>query len=798
VVAVAAGTKSGLLVSIPVMRDVFYAFRQFAKSPGFTFLAVLCLGLGIGVNASIFSVFNSLFLRPLPVIAPDRVVVLNRAAGPLLSYPDYVDFRERSTTMEGMAASNPTESSLDFDGLAHNASAEAVSVNYPEVVGVRPFLGRWFNVEDEEACVISYRTWQRFFSGDPNILGKRVRSETQWYNIVGVAPREFEGIYLPMSMDLWVPLRHWMKQHPGVESRMNDRGQPSVFIFGRLKPGISPREAAAEINAIANQLPHDTKPALISVEQVRGIPNANSRHNAAPIAAVLMGVVGVILLIACVNVGNLLLARGAARHREISVCVALGASRARLIRQFLTESLLLASGGGLAGLLFGYWTSRALERLLAAGPFDSISFTLAADRRVVLFTAVLSVATVVFFGLAPAWRASQVDVLAGLKGDAPAGSRFGLRRISLIAQVSLSLVLLLTAGLFLRVLGEFHSADPGFAVANRIYARTYVSAPEFTPESARAFYSQVSDRLRSVSGVKAVGLTSYLPLIPIAPGCASLPDGESIPATSSTISPGFLDTIEAPVISGRDFRDSEQQPVVIINQAMAKRFWPTESALGKRVQIGCRDKSTAEVVGIARDLRFVSVGEPAKPHSYRPFSSYYGLQTIVVETGGPVPDLPKLISSVNPSARVYAVKPLSDWVEQSFWQIRWEVSVLSGFAVLALVLSAVGLYGMIAYNVSLRRREIGVRMAMGAQARDVFRLILRQGLTSTLIGIAIGVVLSALVTRGLAKLLYGVSATDAATYVAASVLWLLVAAAACYFPARRASHIDPMEVLRNE
>jgi len=458
------------------MRDVSYALRQVARSPGFTFLAVLCLGLGIGVNASIFSVLNSLFLRPLPVIAPDRVVVLSRASGALLSYPDFRDFRDRTVTMEGMAASNPTESSLDFDGVAHNAAAEAVSLEYPQVLGVRPFLGRWFQSEDEEACVISYRAWQRFFSSDPDVVGKRVRSETQWYTVAGVAPKEFEGIYLPMSMDLWVPLRRWMKQYPGVEARMNDRGQPSVFIFGRLKPGVGPRQASAEMNAIASQLPRvETKSAPIVVEQVRGIPNANSRRSAIPIAAVLFAVVGVILLIACVNVGNLLIARGAARHREISVRVALGAGRGRLLRQLLTESLVLATGGGVAGLIFGFWTNRALELLLAAGPYESVRLDLAADTRVLLFTALLSLATTLIFGLAPAWRASRVDVLPGLRGATPNQTRFGLRRVSLVAQVSLSLILLLTAGLFLRVLGEFHHADPGFAVENRLYVTTPTS-----------------------------------------------------------------------------------------------------------------------------------------------------------------------------------------------------------------------------------------------------------------------------------------------------------------------------------
>jgi macrolide transport system ATP-binding/permease protein len=788
------------------MRDVTYALRQFAKAPGFTFLAVLCLGLGIGVNASIFSVLNSLFLRPLPVAAPDRLVVLCRAGGPLLSYPDFRDFRDRTVTLEGMAASFPTESSLDFDGLAHSAGAEAVSIDYPGVIGVRPFLGRWFQTEDEESCVISYRAWQRFFAADPNVLGKRERSETQWYTVVGVAPKEFEGIYLPLSMDLWVPLHRWTRQHPGVDARMEDRGQPTVFIFGRLKPGVAPRQASAEINSIAAQLPRtETKPAPIVLEQVRGIPAANTRRNAAPVAAVLMVVVGVILLIACVNVGNLLIARGAARHREISVRVALGASRRRLLRQLLTESLMLAVFGGIAGIFLGLWTNRLLELLLAAGPYESVQLDLAADTRVLLFTALLSLATTLFFGLAPAWRASRVDVLAGLKGSSPTSARLGLRRVSLVAQVSLSLILLLTAGLFLRVLGQFHTADPGFAVSNRLVVTTYVSAPEFTADSGRAFYSAVSGRLRALPGVRSVAITNILPLTPLPQGCAALPDRDPISMTSSVISPGFLDTMQTPLVAGRDFTAIEGPPVTIVNEAMAKRLWPNESAIGKTVQLGCRTKVTAEVVGIARNLRFVSVGEPAKPHAYRPFSqSYDGYQTIIVETDVgqrhalPEETIRKTIVATNPAARVYAVTTLADWVDRSFWQIRWEVSVLSAFAALALLLSAVGLYGMISYQVTLRRREIGVRMAVGAQPADVFRLVLRQSMTSTLVGIAIGLILAAAIARLMAKLLYGVSSTDPLTYVAVSLLWLLVAAAACYLPARRASRVDPIAVLKVE
>jgi predicted permease len=360
------------------LRDLIYSLRLARKSPGFTFLAVVCLALGIGVNTSVFSMLNFLFFRPLPVDSPDRLVVLHRDGNQLISWPEYRDLRDRSQLLSGVAASNPTESSLDFDGETHAAAAEAVSMDYPRVIGVRPYLGRWFERDDEPAAVIGYRTWQRLFHADPHILGKRIRSETQWYTIVGVAPQEFAGIYLPLNMDIWVPLRTWAGQYPGVAAELEDRARPRVFVFGRMKAGVKPAQAAAELNAIAARIRSqtttsrqrsETNAAPLIAERVRGIPNVRSRSASAPIAALLMAVVGIVLLIACVNVGNLLLARGAARGREISLRVALGASRARVVRQLLTESLLLAMGGGLLGLLLGFWTGKLLEALLPTSAF---------------------------------------------------------------------------------------------------------------------------------------------------------------------------------------------------------------------------------------------------------------------------------------------------------------------------------------------------------------------------------------------------------------------------------------------
>jgi predicted permease len=798
------------------LRDLTYALRLARKSPGFTILALVCLALGIGVNTAVFSMLNFLFFRPLPVEAPDRLVVLGREGQQLISWPEYRDLRDRTQLLTGMAASNPTESSLDFDGETHPVAAEAVSIDYPRVIGVRPFMGRWFEHEDEQAAVIGFRTWQRLFHADPHILGKRVRSETRWYTIVGVAPREFAGIYLPLNMDIWVPFRTWAGQYPEMAAALEDRARPRVFVFGRMKPGIAPAQATAELNAIAAEIRKEqprsqTKAAILAaplmVERVRGVPNARSRSASVPIAALLMAVVGVVLLIACVNVGNLLLARGAAREREISLRIALGARRTRIVRQLLTESLMLAVGGGLLGLVLSVRTSRLFEILLPTSAFgEALRLDLTPDTRVILCGALLALFTILIFGLAPAWRTSRADVLPALKGEAPGAARFGLRRISLVAQVSMSLMLLLTAGLFLRVLWAFQAADPGFAVKNRIYITTLATAPEFTPETGRQFYAQTLDRLRALPGVKNAAITNLLPLTPVHPDCVFETGRDTISATTSTVSPGYLATMRIGLAAGRDFNTADRPdgpPVAIVNEALARRLWPGQTPIGKRLTLGCHDPSPMQVVGVARDARLVSLGEAPKPNVYRAFAQDSGgIQNILVEmasdAGAQLETVRKTVTASAAGARIYGVRPLREWIDRSYWQVRWEVCLLGVFGGLALSLAAIGLYGVVAYHVILRTREIGIRMAVGAQPADVSRMVLRQGMGLTLLGVGIGLAASAGLARAMTRLLYGVSPTDPATYAAVSVLWLTVAFAACYLPARRAARVDPTVALRCE
>jgi predicted permease len=789
------------------MQDIRLAVRLFRKSPGFTFLAVLCLALGIGVNASIFSLLDSVYLRPLPVGNADRVVVLSRGGNPSLSYPEYRALRDRNQSLEGLAVSNPEESDLSFEGNAALIGAEPVSGNYATVLGARTLLGRWFTREDEPAAVISYSAWQRVFHGDPSVLGKVVRSESHTYTVVGVAPPEFGGIYMPLRIDLWVPFRLWAGSNA-------DHMRP--MVFGSLKPGIGVSQAAAELNATASQI-HREDPRLakdadapLTVELVRGVPNPVSRRMAMPVVILLMTVVALVLLIACINVGNLLVARGVGRQREMAVRFALGASRPRVLRQLMTENLALGLLGGAAGVLVGYASNRFIQSGMTALPFsEMLRFDLTLDVRVLLYSAFVALLTALLFGLLPAWQGSRDDLATVLNGGNVAGGRLRLRLATLTGQIALSLVLLLTAGLFARVIVRFHSADPGFASANRLYAPAFVPAPQFTPASARVFYDQTLARLRALAGVRSAALTTRLPLYAagIAGSCVARDADKPAPATTMTVDAGYLETLRIPLLEGRDFNaidKADGPPLAIVNQALARRLWPNEPATSHSFLLGCDHARTLQVVGVARDSKIRSINEVTIPHVYLPFSQAYdgGIVFFVVETDGdPGPMVERVretLVSADPDFRTYGVRRLSDSLDASFWQARFELWLLGILGGLALVLAAVGMYGVIAYHVTARTREIGIRVAMGARPADVFRLVIGQGLRVTVVGIAIGLLLSAMASRLLASLLYGVSPTDAATWSLAVAVWLGVAMLACWLPARRAARVEPVIALRQD
>ena len=783
------------------------AIRLLRKSPTFTLLALLCLALGIGVNASIFSLLDAVYLRPLPVGNADRVAVLSRAGSPVFPYPEYRALRDRSQSLEGLAFSQPEESDLSFEGHASLTGAEPVSANYAAVLGVRTAVGRWFTSEDEPAAVISFHAWQNLFHGDPGVLGKIIRSESHAYTVVGVARPEFAGIYAPLRIDLWVPFRYWAGNHANGRRGM---------IFACLKRGIGVSQAAAELNAVATLI-HRENPEMakdagapLRLELVRGIPNPVGRRQAMPVVILLMAVVGLVLLIACTNVGNLLMARGVERRREIAVRFALGAGRARVLRQLMTENLTLGFLGGAAGVLVGYASNRLLMAALPMLPFgEMFRFDLPLDSRVVLYTGSVALLTVFLFGLLPALQSSRGDLAAALKGANIAGGRLRLRLAMLSGQIALSLVLLLTAGLFARVIVRFHHLDPGFASANRLYAPAFVPAPQFTPASGRVFYEQMLVRLRARPGVRSASLTTRLPLYAagIAGTCVEREGGHPTTATSTTIDGGFLDTLRIPLLEGRDFASTDKAdgpPVGIVNQALVRRLWPNQPAVGRTFQVGCDHPRTVRVVGVARDSKIRSMNEVTLPHVYLPFSQAYegGIVFLVVETAGdPGPLVERVrqtLISADPDFRTYGVHRLSEALDASFWQARFELWVLGILGALALVLAAVGMYGVLAYHVTARTREIGIRVALGARPREVVRLVIGQGLRVTMAGIGIGLLIFALASRLLATLVEGVSPTDAVTWASAVGVWIAVALAACWLPARRAARVEPLVALRDE
>jgi len=789
------------------VHDLAFGIRLLRRSPAFTLLALLCLALGIGVNASMFSLLDSFYLRPLPVDNADRVVVLSRGGSPLFPYSEYRALRDRNQSIEGLAISEPEESDLSFEGNAILIGAEPVSANYAAVLGARTAMGRWFTREDEPEAVISYHAWQQLFHSDPAVVGKTVRSESHAYTVVGVAMPEFAGIFAPLRIDLWVPFRYW-----AGNSADHRRG----MMFGSLKRGVGVSQAAAELNGVATLIrrenPDTAKDAgsPLLLERVRGVPNPEGRRQALPVMILLMAVVALVLLIACMNVGNLLVARGMGRQHEIAVRFALGASRVRVLRQLMAENLALGLLGGAAGVFVSYAANRLFLAALPLLPFgEAFRIDLPLDFRVLLYTGSVALLTALLFGLLPALQSSRNDLAAELKGTHIAGGRLRLRLAMLTGQIALSLVLLLMAGLFARLVVRYHSLDPGFASANRLYAPVFAPAPQFTPASGRIFYDQTLARLRMLPGVRNASLTTQLPMYAagIAGTCVEREGDHPTPATSTTIDRGFLDTLRIPLLEGRDFASTDKADgpaVAIVNQTLTRRLWPNESAVGHTFQIGCDHPRTLQVVGVARDSKVRSLNEVVLPHVYLPFSQAYegGIVFLLLETardpGLQMERVRQTLVSANPDFRTYGVRRLSDSLDASFWQARLELWVLGILGTLALLLAAIGMYGVLAYHVTARTREIGIRMALGARPQEVVQLVIAQGLRVTIAGIAIGLAISALVSRLLTTLLEGVSPTDAVTWSSAVGVWIAVALVACWLPARRAARVQPLIALREE
>jgi predicted permease len=816
--------------------DLRYGARMLLKNPGFTLIAVVTLALGVGANSVIFSLVNALLLRPLPVEKPERIAAVytsdfssTQYGGS--SYPDYVDFRDRNQVFSGTVAYMPTAFSLNVDGTNERSFGEVVSGNYFSTLGVRPALGRGFLPEEDRTpgeravVVIGHKLWQNRFGGDPAVVGRAIKLNGHSFTVVGVAPEKYSGLIRGIASDLWVPAMMIKQAAPGGDYLV-ERGDRGFLVMGRLKPGVTFYQAQADFRRIAEQLFKEWPQqwtnvrnqsrviSLLPEGQARILPDL--RTPVVIFMSLLMTVVGLVLLIACANVANLLLARATARRKEIAVRLSLGASRGRLIRQLITESLSLSLLGGVAGLLIGVWGTDLLMAFKPPAPVP-IEIDLGADWRVLGFTFGLSLLTGVLFGLAPALAASRPDLVASLKDEAGGATGRGrLRGALVIAQVALSLMLLVCSGLFIRSLRNASSVDPGFDADNLLAMSMDLQLQGYTEPAGRDFSRQLLDRVRALPGIVSASMADDLPLGSGArraitvEGYTAQP-GDSTEVNSSSVAPGYIETLGVPLLRGRAFneQDREGSPgVVMVNEAFARRYWSGQEPIGKRVQMGvarsgANDSPYLEVVGVVKDGKYVTLGEEATPFFYLNLAQRsQSSPTLIVRTSGnPLDYLPAVrgeVAALDKNLPLYDVKTMRQHLGLALLPVRLAGSVLGVFGVVALIMAAAGIYGVMAYSVAQRTREIGVRMALGASAGAVLRLVTRQGMKLTLAGMAIGLAVSLALTRLIKVMLFGVSATDPLTFIVVPLSLIMVALLACWIPARRAARVDPMVALRVE
>jgi predicted permease len=799
------------------LRDLRHGARLFRQRPGFTAVVVLTLALGIGANAILFSLVNSVLLNPLPYADPGRLVfVAQHREGETYngaSYDDYKDFRDRARSFAQLAAVSPQWTfTLTNVSEPQRLRGLYASANLFPALGVSPARGRAYTPEEDRAgagrvVVISHELWQRQFGGDASVLGKSLALDGEPHTIVGVMPAGFRFF---AESDLWVPLA----QNPVVN---RGRGVRLLSIFGRLGDGVAREQAEAEIVSVAAQLEGEYA-ATNKGFSARVVPlHEHVTGGARPALLVLLGAVGLVLLIACANVANLTLARAASRRREFAVRAALGAGRLALTRQVLTESLLLGAAGGATGLLLAVW---GVDLLLAVGP-ENIPrrAEIGIDSRVVLFTLAVSLLTGALFGLAPALRASRAQLGEALKsgaraGDGPRAAR--LRSSLVVAEVALSIMLVAGAGLLVRSFVRLLEVDPGFRPDNLVSLAVILPQSSYPqPEQRAQFYRRLEERLKALPGVESVGAVTRLPLGP-AGNITSTLAVEGRPAAEGArpevdfrrASPDYFRTMGVPLVAGRFFAEEdadESRPTAIVNEAFARKYWPGESALGKRVRLGPNSDAAPwiTVVGVVGNVRHTGLDSEPRPEVYRHLltSPPTGPVVVVRTTADPsalVPTLGAAVRELDRGIPAATAQTMREIIARSVAERRFLMLLLAAFAGAALVLASVGIYGVVSNTVAQRTHEIGVRMALGATRRDVLRLVIRQGMTPAVLGLALGLAGALALTRVMRGLLFGVGARDPATLAASALLLAAVALAACYLPARRATKVDPMVALRYE
>jgi predicted permease len=816
-------------------QDLRYATRLLLKMPGFTFVAVLTLALGIGANTAIFSVVHAVLLRPLPFEHPEQLV---RVTGEIrrlnlpdagMSGPELFDFRDRSGLFTDISGLYPINANLTEVDQPERVEALLVDVNYFALLGVRAQVGRVFQKEDyttgiSEVAVISDGVWRRRYGSAQDVLGKKFRLDNDLYTIVGVMPASFRhpGRSIQTDVEVWVPAG-W------TGAPFNNPPRGAYMLQGalaRLKPGITIEQAQARMNELASELrkeyPNDYPEKAGWVPRVIGLHD-DLVGNVRPALLMLLSAVALVLLIACANVANLLLARASARRREIAIRRALGAGRLRLIRQLVTESVLLSVAGGVLGLLLAVW---GVDLLVKFSPPNLAQLSeINVNGAVLAFTLVMSLATGIIFGLAPAIQASNPDLQETLKDAARSttggAQRNRMRSLLVISEFALALMLLISASLLIRSFRQLQTVDPGFNSENILTARLWLpqpnqpeTGPYFKQSSRAQLYQQVLQRVAALPGVQSVGGVSELPL-----------DGEQFSSTfriegraeavddiySAQVmlaSPGYFPTLGIPLLKGRLFteQDDEKSPgVAVISQTLAQKFFAGEDPVGRRIRFrgGRTELPWLTIVGVAQDVKTEGLEAENRPQIYFSILQLSNLSlALTIRTAADPGTLAEAVRrevrAVDPDLPVYAVRTMDEVMAKAVSQRRFSMVLLGVFAFIALMLAAVGIYGVMAYSVSQRTHEIGVRMALGAQPRDVLRMVITQGLTLIGFGIAVGLVGAFIVTRFLSGLLFNVSPRDPVTFAGITLLLALVALLACYVPARRATKVDPMVALRYE
>jgi predicted permease len=811
-----------------MMQDLRYGLRMLAKSPAFTTIAVLSLALGIGANTAIFSLVNVVLLKPIPVREPDRLgsvfMTDQRNPGNLpISHLNFKDLRDQNAVFTETAAFAFAQMNWSQGSASEQVPVQVVTGNYFDVLGAQPALGRTFAADEDRkatpVAIVSNGFWERSLGRDPNAVGKTLVLNRTPFTVVGVMGKGFTGTILGGGPSVWVPMAMHDVAQPGFNWYEQRRGL-FLNVFGRLKPGLSIEQASANLRTVFSGLekafPVDNKgrsAGAVPLLDARLNPQGQAGAPVVRLSLILMTVVGIVLLIACANIANLLLARATKRRREIAVRLALGAARVRLVRQLMTESLLLSLLGGALGLLLAYWLLGALIHSDLQLPLP-VGDEVGLDRRVLIFTTVLAVATGLLFGLVPALQASRADVVPVLKNElVPSGGsrRIALRQVLVVAQIALSLVSLIAAAVFLRSLMSARATDTGFETSGVLVMNFNLGREGYTPERGQVFYEQAATRVAALPGVRHAAVAQNAPLgggflRSVFPEGQDTTTRDRVLVQVNSVSVGYFETIGIPLLRGRDFTTGDKTGtplVVVINESMAERFWPNDNAIGKRFKFFGDDDYTT-VIGIARNSKYNGVGEEPIPFIYQPLLQNYTPQaTLHVRAATNAAALAgavrREIQQLDPTLSVFNIRTLEDQVSESLAPLRTNVVVIATFGVLALLLASIGLYGVTSYAVTQRTREIGVRIALGANRSRVLAMVLGNGLLLVAIGIVVGLLAAAALTSVIpAELLPNINARDPLTFAGTAALLTVVALIANCIPAYRATRIDPLIALRAE